>query len=274
MDNKYRLRSAILIIVLFVFIGWVVFRGYYAWIERQAREKRNAAALEQIQHDKEEMSDNMVKALKDPNAGPQEMVKQYHQFSEKLGASSQGMSGQEKLAMEAIQGFSVRLGTQMQEYSAAFQTLQEAGFISPANLKSREDIVHRRELLSNFDKANEQVTSLCKNSQQVLEEELKSKGVDEKFIQSVLNGYRKSSNMDLILQIRQCDKDLVTEANQMLDVYDSEWGKWRVSENENVVFENQSAVEAFNKIHADIDATADKQTALQQQLIEKVKKPK
>jgi hypothetical protein len=277
----YVLMGAILAPLFFSWLAWLVFRrsstaativfclatcllNLLAW----DKNSHLHAGLEQLDKARQNLVSSMRETMKNPVAGPAAAVDQLKSYSRKLGEATSQMQGREKLAGEAGQRFYRLLTAKMQGYSTAVQALQKEGFGRAKGINTRADLQHRRELVQAFARANQDVADFYTNAENIFRGELQKENLDSGYIGQVLEGFRKSASIDLVLKVRKCDAEIVDQTNKMLDLYDREWRTWRVEDSGKVIFVNPAAVDEFQAAQNAIKDIAARQKAFQDQILQ------
>lgn len=229
------------------------------------RSWRIRAGVEQIDKAQARLFADMRASMGDP-VSSSSSVQQLNSFVDTMGKATSGMAGREKKAGEAMQRFFRLLTLKMQAYAAATQALAAAGFSRAKGIRTREDLQHRRELVRNFGKANKDVEDFYRNAEGILRHDLEEENLPRTYIDPVLVDFRKTTLM--VLKVRACDDELVTQSNKILDLYDREWATWRVEESGKVIFVNPAAVDEFVAAQQSILEIAGRQQKLQKQVLD------
>lgn len=239
--------------------------GFFEWNVAQHTLK-GAEKLQQLQ--KDTVSD-LRKNLQSEDGGIAQSQQQIDRLSQQLGSAASDMRGSGKLVAEASQRFLKMAGVHIQKYAAAYQALKDSGFTQAKGINTREDLQRRRDLNKAFGDANEEVAAFYRSAAETFRAELTKGNLGENEVRDALEGFNATSSIPLVLQIRQCDSQLVEEAGKIFDVYDREWGKWRLNSDDKILFENSSAAMEFNSIQKNIGEIAAKQEAIQRQILQK-----
>jgi hypothetical protein len=229
--------------------------------------QHSIAGMQKMNQAEQQLTSNMREAMKNPATAPAKAVQQLDQYSKQLGSATDEMQGKEKIAGEAGQRLFKLLSVQMQNYATAYQAVVQSGFYKAKGINTREDLQHRREIVKAFGDANEHVADFYRNSVETLRVELKKGDLTDDYIETILKGFQKTASIDLVLKVRKCDADLVTQCNKILDIYDREWGNWHLDDKGLVIFQNPAAVADFNSAQGAIRQIADDQKGFQQQIL-------
>jgi len=266
---------------LFAWIAWLMFRrstvvgnivfclaviGFSGMTWQAAQNRHAMEAVNKVERD---MAGNLRETLKNAKGDPSSALAQFNKLSDTLGQASSQMSGRDKRAAEAGQHFTKMLSAKVQLYSDAYKPLSKAGFAQAKGIASKDDIGHRRGLVNAFGDANKQVTDFYKASERTFRTELEKENLDGPYIDQVLRGFRESASVDIVLRVRKCDEELVAQMNKLLDIYEREWGAWRVDDAGKVIFVNPDAVKEFNGAQKSIVEIAERQKAAQEEIIKK-----
>ncbi len=87
----------------------------------------------------------------------------------------------------------------------------------------------------------QQVYDYYKNLIPTLRGLLKKYNVPDNYGSQAQDAFTKNANIPLVLQARQEESDLMAQVDKILDLYDREWGKWRLDGNDVLRFDNPDA---------------------------------
>ena len=139
-----------------------------------------------------------------------------------------------------------------------------------ATLRTRGQIEPRRQAVQKFLKANETLKVAVSRQENDLEAELRSRQIPAGIRNDMLAGFHKSRSAVLakVMEIRDCDVKFCQTILKLLDLADSEWGRWRYDAVQGkVVFNGNGSAETFNQLNKLIEAISKKEIQLQGEVV-------
>jgi len=189
---------------------------------------------------------------------------------QKMQSSAQNLNGTEKAMMEATVGFMKKLKTHEQVYQDAFEKLSVEGIMHPAEITNLAQIELHRTAVTNFMSANQELKRGFANSDKYFEAELVKAKLPRSAVDAAMRGYRSGSAQrnHLIAEIRDQDAVLGTNLLALLDLYQTQWGRWHYSEDEHTVaFKEKAPKEEYAKTIDSLVEVGEKQSAAQEKLV-------
>src|SRR4029450_2609149 len=147
-----------------------------------------------------------------------------------------------------------------------------ARFAKPSPLGPREAIAARVVTVKKFGEANDNLSKVLDGLESRVRAEMETEALPVRNRERFVTGFMKSANLEINRIIRRCDSELVTTLLKMLGVLDREWGEWK-AQDENVIFNRPPAIEEYNKLLAELQDIAARQSTAQQELLNRTSKP-
>jgi hypothetical protein len=262
----------ILGVILFVLViagGAVVYLSgtYLAKAVKTQNDRR--ARLADLEAKRRELTDAARTSVEEGNMDG--MAERLAKFGESVGNAADGASGTERQSLRAAQRVLQSMAPSLGSYEAALKELQSAGFARPQSINSREAIAARVALVKKFGAANDNLSRVLEGLEARVRVELEQEGVPVRDREKFVSGFIKASNMDLNRTIRQCDRELTDNLLKMLALLDREWGTWKM-EGETVIFNRPPVIQEFNGLTAELNDIAERQSAAQQEMLNRAGK--
>ena len=187
---------------------------------------------------------------------------------QKQFADASGGLGERDRKIVAANGVILtQMRERMKNYETAFTALNTSGGIDPKSLAHREDIAARREMVANCIAANEALAKFSGNIGEEYRGQLQAFIPAPGEIDPIVRGYVAGAHPDLLLAIRDTDRQIFTGMDDTLTLLDERWGHWKVNAAGKTLFENQADVARFNGFHQSIVAAAATQKAKQEEMM-------
>jgi len=255
-------------VLVLAFVAFVVRESGRQYRERQEHRLEGLRELDAAR-------DDMVGALRRSVEGGEvtgDPAKQLQEYDARLTAATENLSAAERKPVVAGQRVLGQLTPLLQSYARELKTLQDEGFSTPASLSSREAIHARSEAVSRFEKANADLLTFYRGVEAVYRAELKKERLGDAVEMQAVSGFRSGANIPLNITIREADASLAQLMQKTLDLLDKQWGRWRVTENDEVLFDDEDALAAFSAVQTELEKTAERQRIAQTQLLEAASK--
>src|SRR5208283_3455791 len=116
----------------------------------------------------------------------------------------------------------------MKVYQSAMAQLNAGRVLSLGNLSDKQQIASRRGVVQNFISANGNLENVVSNAEKNLQADLARLQVDPAKINAAMAGYRSKAvpRTALVLEIRACDDRCGHAMLAVLDLLETNWGKW------------------------------------------------
>jgi hypothetical protein len=263
----------ILGVVLFVLViaggAGLYFGGKHLGKAISAQKERRAR-LADLESKRRELSEAAKTAAEEGTVDG--MADRLAKFGDSVGNAAESATGAERQSLRVAQRVLQSMTPALSSYEAAFKELESAGFAQPETLQSRDAIASRVVVVNKFGEANDNLTKVLNGIEARVRTEMESENVPVRSREQFVTGFMKSANLELNRVIRRCDSELVTTLLKMLAVLDREWGQWK-SEDGNVIFNRPPVIEEYNKLVAELQDIAARQSVAQQELLKRTSKP-
>ena len=187
----------------------------------------------------------------------------------RLEAATSEVKGDEKDLVNATIAASRTLIEPLNDYNAAFATFQNAGGMDPGTMDSKENIAARIKLAAAFASANEGLLKALVASPEQLRSTLESRGHSRDRIDRAVVAYRRESQLELTLKIRETDRELCKTFIGLLELLNEAWGQWQYdADEEQTLFERDEHIDRFNAMQERMLEIVEQQTTLQRQLLQ------
>jgi hypothetical protein len=265
-------RRAVLVIGASIFFLSLVAVGVREGGRRfRERKERQIEGLRQL----DAARNDMVGALRhsvEAGEAVEDPTKHLEEYDARLTSATAHLSATERKPVVAGQRLLAQLAPLLQTYAHELKALQEEGFSAPASLSSRDAIRARSESVSRFDKANADLLTFYRRVEEAYRAELKKERLSELVQTQAVEGFRAGAHIPLNITIREADAALARLMQKTLGILDENWGRWRVAENDEVLFDEANALAQFSAVQNELQQTAERQRRAQTELLEATSK--
>ena len=137
-----------------------------------------------------------------------------------------GNGGANTVALEAAGAYLKKLQVLSREYEQQLSVLQKTDPANPSTLQDKADLAPRRVAIRAFLDANERLTDYLTHSEEKVVAELNSRNVSPASREAFLSSFRKGkSRQELVLRIRETDRQIGEGMLAMLLLYEQQWGE-------------------------------------------------
>jgi len=196
--------------------------------------------------------------------------KSMERLQSQLDTAAQTMSGDDALISQAMSRYVARLQGGMKKYQEVVAELRAANVLNLENLSEKEQITTRREAVQNFIAASDAVKTMITNSEDSIRADLTGLEVPPQKIDSLIAGFdvKFAPRSALDLQIRECDSRMGQAMLEILDLLETNWGKWDYDPAMNLVrFEDADAQRSYRQFLAAIKSAGQEQVKAQGELV-------
>jgi type II secretory pathway pseudopilin PulG len=191
-----------------------------------------------------------------------------------LDRAANSTSGDTSLVLKATQAYLKDIESRELAYTRAAADLTSAHVLATINLVNRSDIPLRKAIVQKFLDANNRVKTTASWSSALFRDELMNYGLPatraETAVREFENGY--GSQVPLILEIRAADSRVGAAVLGILDLLDSNWGRWHCNtESGRLRFEDPAAARQYNDYLAEVQHAGADQALAQTKLAEVIK---
>jgi len=202
-----------------------------------------------------------------------EGIKSLDKFQAKLDTAGSRMTGTQQAVTKAAAGFLSRMKTEMQRYEVTSRPIASGELLDASSIKTRAELKKRQTQITSFLAGNAALKKFISDYKDVYRQELAKAGLSGSKQESVLKGVARSSDAQyaILLKIRDTDTEVGQAAQQMLSILERNWGSWEYSRSQDrVMFQSNTAIQEWNAVTTRLDAAAQEQTRLQQELLNRI----
>jgi hypothetical protein len=270
--NRILIRSLLGVLFNGAFLGLGLAIAIPTVLKVRARE-RNAPlstqidqAVYSVKEDVQSRLQNGKPALVSTNKPSAEQEKELEKFLEKAAKEYTGDAG---LASKGVGGFLRRAAVLQKDYDEKMQALIHPPVTSMAGVANREDIQARRTNVVAFFEASKRLKEFVKNSDSLLQDELKKQNVPAEMVDQILaNNREQAPTRETLLKLWTTDQRMVAAMLGMLDALDQNWGKWHYdAASHSINFESPDTLKYYNFYLSELQSSTAEATGLQSQLM-------
>lgn len=151
-------------------------------------------------------------------------------------------------------------------YDAARNQLMEAGGIDATTIHSLKQIENRKTLIVNFKDANEKILFYLHNIDSHIISALANIELTEQQQIEAIKIYKASARHDILVAIRELDREFSNDSSAIMNLLQKEWGKWKIH-GKTVLFDDNAATREYSALLKRISANIEKGGELQNQLL-------
>lgn len=159
------------------------------------------------------------------------------------------------------------MATLQNEYLASLDKAGLNRLLQPDRLAKDADYKESRKIIEDSKAVATDFTKKARATVTGMPKRIKSAPGPEREKQEFLKGYQESidRNLPIFDEIWELEIKSVDHFSTIIDIFEDAHGTW-TTQDDMFVFEHEKHSDAFNKALADLQATADRQTELQQQV--------
>jgi hypothetical protein len=208
----------------------------------------------------------------DPNSGinPDVQLKGLSEYRAQVDSASKRMSGDDGQAAQAMAVCMAKWERAQKDFAESMKDFDAPAVIDFKTLYAKGQLEQRRQAVQNYLKANETLRVAFSREESDLEAELRSRQMPAGTRNEILTGFRKSRTAVLakVMEIRDCEANFCQALLKLLDLADSQWGRWRYDAAQGKVLFNETAsAETFNQLHKQIEGLSKKEVQLQGEVV-------
>jgi hypothetical protein len=200
-------------------------------------------------------------------AGSSERLDRY---GKKIAEASRNLSGDDAAVMQTMSAYLKDFQVILKKYEDAAKKYASGEVLDVSNLKSKDEIEPRREIVRQLMGANSELKQFMANSEKTIRASLEKGNVSPAMIEATLEGYRSkaAARTKLNLQVRDCDQRICDGALGALNIIESEWGRWTYNAKKNQInFSSDEAREAYSKFVDAIGTAGKEQVEIQGRMV-------
>ena len=187
-----------------------------------------------------------------------------------LDSAAPALTGDKASFAKAMSDYLEKVRASMKNYQDASIELRAARILVTSNLTSVTQIESRREVLQNFITANENMENVITNSEDSIRADLSSMNVSQDMIDRTITGFDSTflPRRDLSLQIRECDDRMSHSMGAILNLLETDWGRWHFNSfDQELYFDDAADREIYSDSLHDIRLAGQQQIQLQGELV-------
>lgn len=231
-----------------------------------AAHQNNRAAMDRMN----QQADALASKALDQSQGDefQPISGDYAAFADEMDKNAAQMTGKDAIIARASARTLRGMLEHLASYEKALQSLIAAGSIDPQTIKSAPAIDKRLQMVHDFRIASDKIAEAARALPDRFESELTKSNLSAETIRVAIAGFRTTANIDLGLQIRAEDTVICEDMKAILTILKKGWGRWDWDQQQQaIIFENESSLTKYNHHVGDLQAAAERQAALQRQLL-------
>jgi hypothetical protein len=241
---------------------------------QKATKKRQAQkeSAEGLRNAANELQDDFRKSY-DPEKGITNIAgssERLDRYGKKIADASRNLSGDDATVMQTMSTYLKDFQVILKKYEDAAKKYASGEVLDVSNLRSKDEIEPRREIVRELMSANTELKQYMANSEKTIRASLEKGNVSPSMIEATLQGYRSkaAARTKLNLQVRDCDQRICDGALGALNVIESEWGRWTYNAKKNQInFSSDEAREAYNKFIDEIGTAGKEQVEIQGRMV-------
>jgi hypothetical protein len=249
-------------IVAFFIIGFI--SGY----SKRVQARRDA--LDDIQTAAQEIRGD-VKNSFDPEKGITNVdAHQLDHLQQQLQGAAQKLSGDDAILMQVMAAQVNRMQTSLQRYQSSVGNLRDTHVLTQLDIKNKQDLASRREVVKRFLAANDDLKRVIDNSESNIRSDLVNRKIAASKIDAVIAGYHSKAAVANLTtsQIRKCDDRMGNALIGALNLLEEQWGNWNYNTAaDQIRFQNNAAADAYSQFITEIQDASEKQLELQRKLV-------
>jgi len=187
-----------------------------------------------------------------------------------MESASQLSSGNTALFAQSASAYLQRMQPIMREYSTATKQLQQPSVLDMRGVERREQLGAKKNSVKKFMTANDNLRNFVVNGEKICQEELERAQMPPEARATALKGFQQgfAKTKEVNLQIREDDQRMGVAMLGMLELLDSNWGKWRYNTaRAKVVFDDDAVLDKYVTYREELETAAREQVKLQAKLV-------
>jgi hypothetical protein len=194
-----------------------------------------------------------------------------------LKRAAERSSGETAALLRGSQAFVTHLQSYQQAYERAAGELLAAKVLAASTLQQRAQIEDRKALVHNFVDANDAFKTFLQESESNYGKEFAALDVSSSQTEAAIAGFKKAwaAQRPLLVKIREADDQMGRAMLGVLDLFNSQWGKWRYDAAASLVrFQDRTALDQYKALMAEIKQGRTDQAAAQKDLLAVMSQPR
>lgn len=149
-----------------------------------------------------------------------------------------------------------------QPFLDAHTALEAAGSMSAKGLKTKQDIVARRDLLAKTTAANDEYLLFVKTQEDTYRAELVKTPLVPGDVDGLVKEFALRTNTPTTIKLRETEHDVEKAGDDMLATLDKKFGAWTVNDEGKLSFKKKSDINLMNELALKYNAKAKELEAL------------
>ena len=249
------------LLVLFLVIGF---------ISGVNRARQSHQTLNDAMASVSDLRSNVQKSF-DPEKGITNVdLSQFDRLQTRLGDASQKLTGGDAIVAKAMQAHVSRMTTALQHYEASLKKLTDAAVLSRLNLRDKQELADRGEVVKQFMAANSELKGVITNADRRIEADLVRLQARPDQVRQFMAGFHQKATPvnALTTQIRDCDDRSGQDMLAALGLLEAHWGEWRYNLSaDQLRFDDTAVRAAYRKLVAEAQAASTEQIGRQKKLV-------
>jgi hypothetical protein len=251
-------------LLLFIFVTGFM-HGRQQALARNAATRDLRATARELQSELQKNYDPKL-GVTNNRPGLEQMQRLNSQFQN----AAHNATGDDAAVMQALSEHMQRMQTAANRYQMAASKYQYADLLSSATLNDKSEIQRRREAVRTLMTANSELKQVVVDNEKHIRADMGKRGIAPTTIESTIQAYRTTAGprSAVILKIRDCDQRRADATLQILNLYESDWGRWHYdTKTEILSFQNPESKGKYNKLFDEFEAANNELVKLQGQLL-------
>ncbi len=254
-------RSRTAVSVTFIVLGLLTLGGQLGDLEQRGRESRQfREAMDELTHDLDSRArERFEQDNFDVDVEGVEMVKR--RITEATGDGTR----EQRITGEVATAFMDRIQEAALAHGEAVDQLMARSPLGPSWINSPEDLEDARRRTLAFRECNEVLALVINTDVAEFQREFERRGIsDPSYAREFVRGMRSRADYQPLLELRETDRRLADLLLDACDLLESHWSDWQYDlDHDSVVFSKDEPLHRWNQIIMEVQAVADRQSALQ-----------
>lgn len=198
-----------------------------------------------------------------------ETIETVEQMADQLQSRAGDLGKTDAAMARAMSDLFRSLSGPLSEYKQAMDAFEASGGVDAAGIASPDQLDSRLAIIDRFEIANEKLDAIYKLAPERLRDSLTNGGLSARAVDQAVSGFESTAGLDLVTAVRETDRQIIASARGILGVLKSEWGRWELTEQGDLIFESDAALTTYNAHHVKLVEAVAEQERLQQQVIQR-----
>ena len=251
-----------------VFNGVFVVLFAFAFVGGFTRGVKARQAQRDLLRTAETLRENTRKSF-DPkygitNANTEDLTR----LRQQMEKASTDFKGQDALVAKAWAAYLREIEVASQKWQALYRELGEAKVLDFSDLKEKQELRERQELVRRYKAGSDAMRDLVVNSADFFRGQLNNLGASPGKREEAVKTLQAqmAQRGEVVLQIRDLDTRMSDDMLGVLSLLETNWGKWSCP-TDTVMFEEQRTLREYNTLIADLRTAGKEQIDAQKKLV-------